>query len=63
MTLRRSCKDVTHLVLEGQDRPLRLAERLSLRLHWLACANCSRFRQQAATMQKAVKLWRNYRDE
>lgn len=63
MALRRNCRDVTALVLEGQDRPLRPLERLSLRLHWLACDGCRRFRQQAALMKGAMDGWRRYRDE
>jgi hypothetical protein len=63
MKLLRTCKDVTRLVLESQDRPLGLADRVSLRLHWLACSNCARFRQQSDTMRQAVKRWRSYREE
>ena len=37
MKIRRTCRDVTRLVLESQDRRLGTLEALSLRLHWLAC--------------------------
>jgi hypothetical protein len=62
-TLRRSCRDVTRIVLEGEDRRLALGERLVLRLHWLACDGCSRFRDQVRTMRGAFGRWRAYRDE
>jgi len=62
MKLRRSCKEVTRLVLESEDRPLKLVERLALRLHWMRCTNCTRFRGQAALMRAAAQEWRNYRD-
>jgi hypothetical protein len=62
MKLRRRCKEVTALVLQGQDRPLLLAERVSLRLHWLVCVGCRRFRKQADLMQRSLHRWRSYRE-
>jgi hypothetical protein len=61
--LRRTCRDVTHLVLQSQDRPLGSVEALSLRLHWLACDSCRRFRDQQRLMQRALARWRQARDE
>lgn len=62
MKLRRSCQEVTRLVLESEDRPLGFVERVSLRFHWMRCANCARFRGQAALMRQAARQWRHYRD-
>lgn len=58
MKLRRTCRDVTRLVLESQDRPLKPLESVSLRLHWLACDGCRRFRDQQRVMQAALARWR-----
>jgi len=63
MKLRLTCREVTRLVLEGEMRALAPLERLTLRLHWLACAACARFRQQNATMRVALDRWRAYREE
>lgn len=57
-----TCREVTRLVLEGEDRALNFGERLRLRVHWLACDGCSRFRRQVATMRGALDGWRRYRD-
>ena len=54
MKIRRTCRDVTRLVLESQDRPLGALEALSLRLHWLACGGCRRFRSQQQLMRQAM---------
>ncbi len=62
MRVRRTCNDVTRLVFESQDRPLSLMETVSLRLHWLACGSCQRFRSQQQLMQQALQRWRQYRD-
>jgi hypothetical protein len=63
MKIRRTCREVTRLVLEGEDRAWTPMERLSLRLHWLACGGCRQFRRQAGTLRVAVDHWRRYRDE
>lgn len=60
MKIRRSCRDVTRLVLESQDRPLRPMETLSLRLHWLICDGCRRFRDQQKLMRVALDRWRRH---
>jgi hypothetical protein len=58
MKLRRTCKDVTRLVLERQDRDLALGERVSVRLHMWVCKACPAFERQALFMQKAMQRWR-----
>lgn len=63
MTPMRTCKDVTRLVLESQDRPLGPVERVALQLHWLACGGCRRFRNQQRLMRTALDRWKLYRDE
>ncbi|WP_349743471.1 zf-HC2 domain-containing protein [Roseateles cavernae] len=60
MLLRRSCKQVTHLVLQAEDRALPLRERLAVRLHMLVCQACPRFADQVALMRSASKRWRTY---
>ena len=62
MKIRRTCRDVTRLVLGSQDRSLGALEALSLRLHWLACGGCRRFRSQQQLMRQAMDRWRQYRD-
>ena len=62
MKIRRSCQDVTRLVLESQDRPLNGLERVSMRLHWLACRGCRHFRDQQQLMRQALDRWRSDRD-
>lgn len=58
----RNCREVTALVLAGQDRELGLAERWALRLHMQICAACPRFAHQARLMQQALPRWRAYRE-
>jgi hypothetical protein len=58
----RTCKDVTRLVLQSQDRPLGGWESVSLRLHWMMCHGCRRFRDQQRFMQQALGRWRAYSD-
>jgi hypothetical protein len=50
-----TCKDASRLQSQAQDRPLRLGERLSLRLHLLICDNCRRFKQQLNLIRRACR--------
>jgi Putative zinc-finger len=58
--LRRSCKEVAHMVVAMQDRPLSLKETAAMRLHMAICKACPGFENQFLTMNSAMKQWRNY---
>ena len=58
----RNCREVTALVLGGEDRRLSLIERLAVRMHMKICAACPPFERQVALMRKALPRWRGYRD-
>jgi hypothetical protein len=62
MRFQRSCREVTRLVLESQDRELSLADKLALEIHWRVCDGCVRFKRQTDFMRDAMKRWRNYED-
>lgn len=64
MILRRTCREVTRLVLQAEDgRRLPLADRLALRLHLLACHACPRFLKQVELMRRAGERWRRYSEQ
>lgn len=63
MILRRTCKEVTTLLVAREDRALPPTERLALRLHLMACRACPVFERQLLTMRKALDRWRHYTDE
>jgi hypothetical protein len=63
MPLRRTCKEVTVLLVEREDRELPAIERLALRLHLMACRACPVFERQLLTMRNALRRWRHYTDE
>ena len=60
--LRRTCKEVTALLIAGEDRELPLPDRLALRFHMVVCEACPRFQRQVITMRNSMQLWRNYTD-
>jgi hypothetical protein len=62
MMFRKTCKEVTALVIAREDRALLWQDRLALRLHMAICAACPTFERQVLTMQNAMKQWRNYED-
>ncbi len=58
----RTCREVTALVLGGEDRPLRWSERLAIRFHMRICATCPVFARQVQLMRQALPRWRAYSD-
>ncbi len=60
--LRRTCKEVSALLIAREDRALPLFDRLALRLHMAMCQACPRFERQLLTMRNAMGQWRNYSD-
>lgn len=60
--LRRTCKEVTRLVLQAQDRQLPMIDRVAVRLHMVICDACPKFLAQVGLMRKAMDQWRHYRD-
>lgn len=60
MKIRLSCRDVTRLVLEGEDRSLSWPERVRIRLHLFICAACPRFVGQVRLMRSAMGRWKRY---
>ena len=54
---KRTCREVTRLILEGQDRRVGALDRVAIRFHMLVCDTCPRF------LRQALDRWRNYRDD
>ena len=50
-----SCQKATELMSQEQDRPLRMAERLGLRLHGLMCSACNNYRRQMNVLRAACR--------
>ena len=60
MKINLTCREVTALVLQGEDRRLAAGERLRLRVHMLICQACPRFVEQVAFMRRAIGRWKQY---
>lgn len=54
-----SCKEVSRLLSQGEERRLTLFERVKLRLHLHVCAGCSRFAGQLALVRRAMQRYRS----
>ncbi|MGE0096980.1 MAG: zf-HC2 domain-containing protein [Hydrogenophaga sp.] len=61
--LRRTCKEVSALLIAREDRALPLVERMALRLHMAMCAACPKFERQLLTMRNAMGRWRHYTED
>lgn len=62
MILRRSCKQVSALLVAREDRALTVVEQVAMRFHLAACRACPVFERQILTMRNAMGRWRNYGD-
>ena len=61
--LKRSCREVSRLISDMQERPLGWWDRLLLRAHLGICDNCVEFQKQVNFMSQAMGAWRNYSDD
>ena len=52
-----SCKEVTHLLSESQDRKITVAERLHLEMHLALCTGCKNFKNQMSFLREACKRY------
>lgn len=50
-----TCREVTQLLSEGQDRKHTGSERLRLRLHLAMCQGCARFKKQVDFLHQACR--------
>ena len=50
-----SCKDMTRLLSEAMDRPLPLGIRVKMRLHFLICKWCERYKNQLLFLRQALR--------
>ncbi len=57
---RRTCRQVTEMVLRSEDQALRWHERVAVRLHMQICEACPRFLKQVQFMRGAMGRWRKY---
>jgi hypothetical protein len=60
ISLNRTCKEVSALVIAREDRALPWLDRLALKLHMRICNACPVFERQVLTMRNAMRQWRNY---
>ena len=58
--LKRTCKEVTALVVAREDRALDMTDKLALRMHLAICATCPPFERQMLTIRNSFRQWRNY---
>jgi hypothetical protein len=55
MKIVRSCREVSELLSQAQDRPLKPGEKFALYVHLPLCEGCRNFRRQLAFMRRALR--------
>lgn len=52
-----NCREVTEVCSQEMERPLGLAEQVSLRTHLMMCTGCSNYRKQLKTLRKVMQAY------
>jgi predicted DNA-binding ribbon-helix-helix protein len=52
-----SCKEITHLLSEAQDRKITLSERVNLEMHLAICKGCKNFKNQMSFLREACQRY------
>ncbi len=55
MKLIPTCREVSELLSQAEDRPLTLREKFELYVHLPLCEGCRHFRQQLGFIRRAVR--------
>jgi len=50
-----TCRDIVRLISDDMDHPLPLGTRLKIRVHFLICKWCDRYRRQLLFMRNALR--------
>lgn len=50
-----TCREVSELLSQAQERPLTLREKMALYVHLPICNACRNFRQQLVFLRRAVR--------
>ena len=53
-----SCKDVSHLLSQAQEKPMSPWERARVRWHLAVCSMCRAFDRQLGFMREAMRRYR-----
>ena len=54
-----SCKDVSRLLSQAEDRPMATWDRLRVRWHLAVCSMCRAFERQLALVREAMRRYRS----
>lgn len=52
-----SCKEVTKVCSAEMERPLRLGEQVSLRMHLMMCTGCTNYRKQMKALRLVMQAY------
>lgn len=58
-----NCHEATRLMSEAQEHPLKLGEKLSLKMHVMMCSGCRNFGKQMHTLREITRAYTDGADE
>lgn len=58
-----NCREATRLMSEAQEHPLKLGDKLSLKIHVMMCSGCRNFGEQMHTLRQITRAYAEGADE
>jgi hypothetical protein len=54
-----SCKEVSHLLSQAEERPMSAWQRMRMKWHLAVCTMCRAFERQLGLMREAMRRYRS----
>lgn len=58
-----NCHEATRLLSEAQERPLKIGEKLSLKMHVMLCSGCRNFGRHMGVLRRIARVYAKSADE
>ena len=58
----KSCREITQLLSEAQERPLKFTERVSVKIHLMICDGCRNFSRHMDSLRTITRAYFNGED-
>ena len=60
---KRTCSEVTSMLVAREDRPPDWGDRVALRIHLAICNTCPDIERQILTLRQSLQNWRQSADD
>lgn len=58
----KNCHEMTQLISEELERPLKLGEKMEMRMHTTMCKACKQFKTNSEFLRETMQAFKNYKE-